>query len=431
MRWVVAGAASLVGAAPAAATVLRVPSEYATIQAGLDASAAGDTVLVAPGTYTDYEVRTIVGARTACAFLVDGVTLKSEGGSAVTTIDMQGNGIDQPSVVFGYLMSSGATVFEGFTVTGVPDGRDGMFLVDSEKVTVRDCVLRDMNGSSGALTARNSSVEVIDCVFQDLGGSFAAGLSVTNADFLVDSCMFTNCFERAIGALVGDGTAHSGTIINSSFIGNSEDSGGGGAVSIGNYLLGVAISGCYFEGNVSGGGGAGIGVGGGTPGPWSIQNCVFVNNVATDGGAAGGAVSTGGDGTLAGCTFIGNSAGSVLGGSTARFQAGSVQFANNVVAGSLGGEAIRAATNATVTPGCNVYWNNAGGNTVGFTMAPTSRELDPLFCDPATGDYRVSQDSPCLPPHSLGCGLIGALGQGCGSVSVQQQSWGSIKGGYR
>ena len=46
----------LMGLGRPAATV-RVPPEFSTINAGLNASASGDTVLVAPGTYTDYEGR--------------------------------------------------------------------------------------------------------------------------------------------------------------------------------------------------------------------------------------------------------------------------------------------------------------------------------------------------------------------------------------
>lgn len=43
-------ALAMVGATPASAITRHVPAEYATIQAGIDASVAGDSVLVGPGT---------------------------------------------------------------------------------------------------------------------------------------------------------------------------------------------------------------------------------------------------------------------------------------------------------------------------------------------------------------------------------------------
>ena len=43
----------LVAAIPASARIINVPAEYPTIQAGIDASVNGDTVLVAPGEYTE------------------------------------------------------------------------------------------------------------------------------------------------------------------------------------------------------------------------------------------------------------------------------------------------------------------------------------------------------------------------------------------
>lgn len=89
------------------------------------------------------------------------------------------------------------------------------------------------------------------------------------------------------------------------------------------------------------------------------------------------------------------------------------------------------AFNTLVMSSCNVFWDNAEGNGDGYVLGDTDQEVDPLFCDPVVGDVTLRADSPCLPENSGGCGLIGALDQGCGSVSVESKSWGSIKGAYR
>jgi hypothetical protein len=62
---------------------------------------------------------------------------------------------------------------------------------------------------------------------------------------------------------------------------------------------------------------------------------------------------------------------------------------------------------------------------------------NPLFCEPEScsaaptiaGDYRLAENSPCL--DAPGCGLIGALEQGCGAIPVEASSWGWIKSLYR
>jgi len=38
---------------PVSATIINVPTDYDTIQEGIDASCGGDTVLVQPGTYVE------------------------------------------------------------------------------------------------------------------------------------------------------------------------------------------------------------------------------------------------------------------------------------------------------------------------------------------------------------------------------------------
>ena len=96
-------------ATEAAAVLRKVPSEYPTIQLGVDAAIAGDTVLVAPGIYAGPGNHDIDLHGKA-------IVLRSSGGMAVTTIDCGGS---SGTVRRGFYLHSGesvTTVIEGFTV---------------------------------------------------------------------------------------------------------------------------------------------------------------------------------------------------------------------------------------------------------------------------------------------------------------------------
>jgi hypothetical protein len=69
------------GVSASAQTIIHIPADQPTIQAGIDAAHNGDTVLVSPGTY--YENIDFKGKA---------ITVTSSAGAAVTTIDGGGNG---------------------------------------------------------------------------------------------------------------------------------------------------------------------------------------------------------------------------------------------------------------------------------------------------------------------------------------------------
>jgi hypothetical protein len=109
----------------------------------------------------------------------------------------------------------------------------------------------------------------------------------------------------------------------------------------------------------------------------------------------------------------------------------SLILSNNIFSENLGAAPVQIGGVGTRTSSCNVFWENEGGTIEGAPLDPTDRIVDPDYCDPKGYDLTVSSLSPCLPENSLGCGLIGALGQGCGAVSIQLMSWGQIKGADR
>jgi hypothetical protein len=119
-------------------------------------------------------------------------------------------------------------------------------------------------------------------------------------------------------------------------------------------------------------------------------------------------------------------------GGAARFSNSSIiRFDSNILAETGGGAALGGFNLTQTSGGCNVFWNNAGGNYSGWPESPTDLEADPLFCDTEALDFSLHGNSPCVAGNTPGCGQIGAFGQGCGSVTVSPSSWAEIKSRYR
>jgi hypothetical protein len=425
------------------AAAVRVPSEYATINEGIDAASAGDTVLVAPGIYPDFEVRTVLGGAqiSACAFVKDGIVLRSEGGSSVTSIDRMGVDTPEPAITIRADALTGAgTIVEGFRITGNPVGHTAVVCREyatSAELLFRDCVFEDLDGgsSTGAIRAIRANLRFENCVFRRCTGGIG-GIHFDEGNLTILDTLFEECVGTGAGSGAGQATTPSTTIPYTTcevrrctFLRNEGYSPGG--LSVGIFRAGSWVEDCYFEGNLAQNSGGALSLGGDSE--HFVRRNVFVDNGADGSGPhrLGGAMWCGGVAEITENTFVGSYQGNdALGGATMYIAAASV-ISRNVIVDSIGSEAIgKSIIVDELTTECNVFWNNAEGE--GITLDPTDLVADPQFCDASTGDYTLSSTSPCLPEINPSCTeTIGALGVGCGLVSIAPMSWGRIKGLYQ
>lgn len=322
----------------------------------------------------------------------------------------------------------GVTEVRGFTVTGTSLNLYGLGYTWGDRCVIRGCVFRDFPGVAAAVSGAVSDIEVYGCRFENIA---SAGIAQSTGTLLVEDSEFVNC-RRAIQARDDEHPHATGLAARRSRFTGSLAEGTGGAVFVGGYSTTV-IEDCWFESNRTETGSA---VGGALYAFGSsvvVRNSTFVRNSAR---IRAGAAAIGGSTVLVeGNTFWGNWSDvnwPSEGGSAVFFESAG-EFRSNVIAGSHGDEAVGLREGSgTVFTSCNVFWGNAQGDAV-FPLSATDLAADPLLCDPDAGDFRVHAGSPCLAGSGHpACGtLIGAWGEGCGTVGVEARSWGRVKGDYR
>ena len=439
----------------AGAGVLLVPGDYSQIHDAVQACAAGDTVLVAAGTYNDCTHPTEGPETTpACVIMKSGVTLIGAGPEA-TIIDAQGLGrgifiefvtdcrvenlqvTNAFAAIYGagiLIRNVGSTVeINDVRVTACTDG--GVICINDSSPTLRRVTMdhNEAKQGGGLAIEENSSPQVYDCVVNDNQAPSGAGIFMRN-----------NCAPILSGCLV------SGNIISA-----SNTYGGGVAVQSST----PTITDCEIRANTANGFGGGIAFTDASTG--LMENCIVANNdntntngqgggvfisgsdpilrnVVISGNTASGFFGTGGGvyiafeppPTLENCTIADNACGSNgSGGGIAVEWFSSPMINKSIISGSTAGEGIYCS-NAGPLVSCTNIFGNAAGDALCGTDGGGNFSADPMFCGNPGYEYNLDPNSPCAPgnhPDGLCDGdLIGALAAGCGSSPVPLPGAGSL-----
>ena len=194
----------------------------ATFQAAIDATSAGDEVVVADGVYSGIGNRNI-------SYHGRPITVRSANGPQQCVIDCGGLGR-------AFILVDGETldsVIQGFTIRNGSAIHGGGVLIRASSATIVDCILRsNAAGVGAAIEIQDGDLRLDRCLIIDniasggIGGVFGWGpgtMTVTNCIFIADS-------SPGIGAMACGMTEL--RVFNTAFIDNDGGFYGGGVVSI-------------------------------------------------------------------------------------------------------------------------------------------------------------------------------------------------------
>lgn len=386
------------GCTAATAATIHVPSEYPTIQAGIDAAMPADTVLVEPGLYTGPGNRDLDFGGT-------NLVLLSLSGADVTIIDCEGSMRDPHR---GFLFHSGETanaIVDGFTIRGGwTNHSDGAGVYcDGASPTIRNCVI---------------TLNVVSDLFYDGGGVYLRSSAAR-----IESCRITENRASYGGGIACRGTT-TATITNCEILRN--ECGYGGGIDAGG-IGSPRIIGCLIAGNDATDGFGDPGSGGGLVlgGDARVENCVVIGNVS---GHGAGVAAWSGTPVIIGSTIAGNDAQVGKGGGVSTTTS-DLHIERSVLWGNCAADGMEfhAGGGGILSLYCCVY-DSAGATQDGGQFIDLGSNVtdDPLFCLPepcssaptTAGDYSVDRASPCYPENNPCEEWIGALRVGCPASDI-------------
>ncbi len=364
-------------------------------------------------------------------------------------ITVTGNGVGSSSTLGcggGIAMNNSSAVLENVTITGNAGVLGAGLFAYRGAPTLIGCTI-DANSpitDNLGTAARGGGVHVLDanltmenCTVTghaglvDGGGVYAAGVgTVSTVSMSGGEISGNEASGKGCGFYQAGGTADvAGALVSGNVKPASATFTNGGGLYFNNVT--VTADSLTVEGNDAHNGGGVMFD--------ACPSAALSNSVIAGNGAFffGGGVSVQTTPTsITGCTIVGN-AGTLSGGGGIYGSGSALDLANTIVADNTGGASFAggvALSGGSATFACNDAWNNSGANYSGVadpTGTNGNISADPQFCSAAEGNYSVAAGSPCHPDNSGGCGLIGALNDGCGGASDVPGGDGAVPAAFR
>jgi predicted outer membrane repeat protein len=174
--------ALLVLAGLSTAGIIHVPGDQPTIQAGINATSTGDTVLVADGSYSgagnvnlDFAGRLIV--------------VMSESGPENCTINCLNTGRG----VYFHSGETNAAVFKGFTIATGYSSTGGGINVSNSSPVIESCIVRNCSGyQGGGIYIVNGNPIIVRCTITNNSATNGGAIYSTSANPTINSCIIVD-----------------------------------------------------------------------------------------------------------------------------------------------------------------------------------------------------------------------------------------------